>query len=392
MTSGLLVVGTFSLLIAATAAIDAKDYLMRRKFHGDGTYYGDGGWEGGNCAIRSPRPNFYKRYVPIAINNKQYEGMCGACIEFWGDGKGLGANPIVGRKMGVIVDRCPECKYGDIDLSMAGDGRWKVSWRVVPCAGDSKISFQFEGSNQFYWKLQPRGMRSPARSVNVGGVEAYRTQDNHWIAQKNFKPPVKVVVITVLGGKYVSYLSRWHGVVYGSAMSGKRRRRTRNNRNKGGKHKRRRGKCVRKWMPCTGPNNKSGTSRCCGNWWCVRTSVKGFIGNRCEPPKIRRKPRKCVRKWYPCSGPMNKSGTSRCCGGWWCVGTNAKGFVGKRCEPPRKVKAAGKCRRHYSSCGRYQKWKTKTGKRYPKPHCCQRGSSCVWTRTRRYTGFRCVPY
>eukprot|EP00171_Calliarthron_tuberculosum_P012836 IDg12836t1 len=214
-TKFLVAFGVASLVCSFASALSASDYTSGKTYSGDGTYYGPGGFEGGNCAIRKPRPASFTKYVPISINNAQYEGMCGACIEYWGNGEGSGADPIVDRKLGMIVDRCPECKFGDIDLSLRGDGRWKINWKIVPCKAEKKISFQFEGSNLFYWKLQPRGMESPPLKVTIDGDDAKRSQDNHWILSKKFTPPVKVVVDTVTGEHFESYLSNWKGVVLG---------------------------------------------------------------------------------------------------------------------------------------------------------------------------------
>lgn len=165
-------------LLATALAFSPADY--NRIFTGDGTYYGGNPYTG-NCAIREPVPAFYKDRLAIAMNNAQYEFACGACLRLWGEGKGLGADPIIGLIDAYVADRCPECKHGDLDLSSVGDGRWDISWELVPCPGEERISFQFEGSNRYYWKLQPRGMRSPVKRVVINGQDAQFTQDNHWV-------------------------------------------------------------------------------------------------------------------------------------------------------------------------------------------------------------------
>lgn len=48
---------------------------------------------------------------------------------------------------GYVSDKCPECKDGDLDFAMAGDGRWDIKWKFVPCPGSNdKPSFLFEGA------------------------------------------------------------------------------------------------------------------------------------------------------------------------------------------------------------------------------------------------------
>ena len=44
---------------------------------------------------------------------------------------------------GWVNNRCPECAHGDIDVNVAGDGRWKARWYAVPCnVGDTKLNYK----------------------------------------------------------------------------------------------------------------------------------------------------------------------------------------------------------------------------------------------------------
>ena len=50
--------------------------------------------------------------------------------------------------------RCPECSFGDIDLNLNGDGRWKVEWHAVPCeVGDSKMHYSIVVSTYYWFSL-----------------------------------------------------------------------------------------------------------------------------------------------------------------------------------------------------------------------------------------------
>ena len=50
--------------------------------------------------------------------------------------------------------RCPECSFGDIDLNLNGDGRWKVEWHAVPCeVGDSKLHYSIVVSTYYWFSL-----------------------------------------------------------------------------------------------------------------------------------------------------------------------------------------------------------------------------------------------
>jgi hypothetical protein len=94
-----------------------------------GTYYGAGGnGNRGACMISVGGPT-------VAINQAQWAGgsNCGKCVRITGQGAGAGANPIYGPIYAIIDNECPECKFGDIDMGLNGDGRWRITWDFVPC-------------------------------------------------------------------------------------------------------------------------------------------------------------------------------------------------------------------------------------------------------------------
>lgn len=109
--------------------------------------------------------------------------MCGACIEGSGSGVGAGGDPIKGKFEAYVTDKCPECAPGDLDFSQAGDGRWEIEWHFVPCPRGKDPTFVFEGSNTFYWKIQPRGTKTPVKELKVRGYPAARTDDNFFIVE-----------------------------------------------------------------------------------------------------------------------------------------------------------------------------------------------------------------
>jgi len=113
---------------------------------GDGTFYDADG--SGNCSF-DPSPD---DLMVAAMNQTDYAGSaaCGACAAIDGpDGS------VVVR----IVDRCPECSPGDIDLSADAfariaapvAGRVAIRWRYVACAVVGPVRYRFkEGSNPFW--------------------------------------------------------------------------------------------------------------------------------------------------------------------------------------------------------------------------------------------------
>lgn len=122
-------------------------------------------------------------FTTVAVGYDNYDGSlgCGRCIEGEGSGNGLGSDPISGPFQAFISDKCPECAAGDLDFAESGDGRWDISWKFVDCPGKDKPDFIFEGSNDFYWKMQPRGTSVPVKSLSVNGVDGERVDDNFFV-------------------------------------------------------------------------------------------------------------------------------------------------------------------------------------------------------------------
>jgi len=104
-----------------------------RAYEGDGTFYGAGG-NGihGACMLQ---PGFNGIDTTVAINHEQFEGgaACGRCLRVTGSGTGAGMTPILGPIYATIDNECPECKHGDIDFGLSGDGRWNIQWDFISC-------------------------------------------------------------------------------------------------------------------------------------------------------------------------------------------------------------------------------------------------------------------
>ena len=103
-----------------------------------------------------------------------------------------------------VSDQCPECAESDLDFAQAGDGRWEIEWHFVECAGGGPPEFVFEGSNPFFWKLQPRGTASPVERLAVNGMDLIRTNDNFFeiVVGLPFEGEQTVEVWTITGGYY----------------------------------------------------------------------------------------------------------------------------------------------------------------------------------------------
>lgn len=120
-------------------------------YTGEGTQYGGvAGSNGGNCGIYVEEDDF----LHCAMNHTQYDSSyaCGACVRVFGP---------LGELTVKVVDRCPECKHGDIDFSTEAfirlaqlkDGRIPIKWQFVPCEEVENIKVKFEeGTSQYYFK------------------------------------------------------------------------------------------------------------------------------------------------------------------------------------------------------------------------------------------------
>jgi expansin (peptidoglycan-binding protein) len=159
-------------------------------YTGEGTYYGATG--GGNCSY-DPSPG---NLMVAAMNAPQYanSSVCGMCVEVTGP-KGA-ANKIVVR----IVDKCPECRMGDLDLSeeafvMIAEksaGRVPISWQPVSCAVTGSLSYRFkEGSSEYWMAVQVRNSRLPIQKLELqqGGIFiSMAQQDYNYFVQDSPAP------------------------------------------------------------------------------------------------------------------------------------------------------------------------------------------------------------
>jgi len=140
---------------------------------GEATYYdfADGS---GNCGFdKSPED-----LMIGAMNHDDYadSAACGACVELTGPNGALTIR---------VVDQCPECPKGDIDLSPdafakiadLSAGRVPISWQYAGCAVDGPIRYHFkEGSNPYWTAVQIRNHRYAVAKLE------YQSPDGSWKA------------------------------------------------------------------------------------------------------------------------------------------------------------------------------------------------------------------
>jgi expansin (peptidoglycan-binding protein) len=134
---------------------DAAGCEREGTHEGEATYYDADG--SGNCSFE-PSPD---DLLVAAANSPDYAGSaaCGACARVDGPDGSVTVR---------IVDQCPGCAAGDLDLSPQAferiaplkQGRVPITWRYVPCDVSGPVRYRFkDGSNPFWTALQVRNHR-----------------------------------------------------------------------------------------------------------------------------------------------------------------------------------------------------------------------------------------
>ena len=175
--------------------------------NGIATYYAATGE--GNCLFPASPENL----MVAAMNNVDYGNadLCGAYIR------------VDGRKGSVvvrIVDRCPECAQGHVDMSpqafaLIDDlplGRVPISWQIVSPPLTGPIVYHFkDGSNQWWTAVQIRNHRNPIAKLEVqlpnGSFQAVpRELWNYFVKTDGLGPgPYTFRVTDILGNALIDH-------------------------------------------------------------------------------------------------------------------------------------------------------------------------------------------
>jgi expansin len=169
---------------------------------GEATYYTSANGDGA-CMFG---PSSEDPLLIGAMNQEDYAGAgaCGACVNL------TGPNGAVGIR---IVDECPECPRGNIDLSPQAferiapleQGRVAITWRYASCAVSGPIVYHFkDGSNQWWTAVQIRdhSNRIAKLEYSVAGTyrEVARTDYNYFVEESGMGPgPFRFRVTDVYG-------------------------------------------------------------------------------------------------------------------------------------------------------------------------------------------------
>ncbi len=198
-------------LTSVTTAQSDAITLYDQQQQGDATYFLES--PNGNCSISPTLPLWGDQVTyEVALSNSQYasgdqSAGCGVCLQASYLGTGSGLTPPPANFTALVVDRCPGCQPGDVDLAdNKGDGRWDISWRAADCpVGNTKLAYLFQGSNPFFLKLGVRNHRIGIKAIqlqsrtNAAFVTANRTPDNFFTCNSCPEPLEFPMPIRILG-------------------------------------------------------------------------------------------------------------------------------------------------------------------------------------------------
>ena len=146
-----------------------------------------------------------------AINDADYNNalVCGSFVQVSGPN---------GSVIIRIVDRCPECLEGDIDLSQEAFskiadpvlGRVQITWKYI--AGDvtGNIRYRFkEGSHEWWTAVQILNHRHPVEKVEMLSAEGnwillIRASYNYFIQSSGMGPGPYTIRVTDIFGQTVT--------------------------------------------------------------------------------------------------------------------------------------------------------------------------------------------
>ncbi len=134
---------------------------------------------------------------------------CGTCIVVIG--------PDDDELIVQVVDRCPRCKPGDLDLSREAfellapraKGRIPIRWLPVPCEVDGPLAYHFkDGSNPQWTAIQVRNHRYPIAALHArddrGTIRALqRTEYNFFVGKALGAGPYTLRVTDTRGQMHV---------------------------------------------------------------------------------------------------------------------------------------------------------------------------------------------
>ncbi|KAF0686376.1 Aste57867_21820 [Aphanomyces stellatus] len=140
----------------------------------------------GNCGPMAALPSATMYHV--AMNDPQYNtGLnCGRCVSIQCTDPRCKSNKVM---MAQVTDRCPECKSGDLDMTLPlfqeltgyQTDKYAISWSFVDCPVNGGIQVcAKDGSSKFWLYVQPMNTVSGVRSMKINGGSADPFPSNYY--------------------------------------------------------------------------------------------------------------------------------------------------------------------------------------------------------------------
>jgi expansin (peptidoglycan-binding protein) len=119
-----------------------------------------------------------------------------------------------------IVDLCPECEMGHLDLSQEAfakiadpsAGNVPITWSVVPCDVSGNLSYEYkDGTSQWWTAIQVRNSRRVVQGMEWMASGAWtpinRTDYNYFVVDSGVGPnPIQVRITAVTGEQLMDML------------------------------------------------------------------------------------------------------------------------------------------------------------------------------------------
>jgi expansin (peptidoglycan-binding protein) len=170
---------------------------------GEATYYDFA--DGSGACMFDPSPEDMN---VAALNSEDWAGSawCGACADVDGPNGSVRIR---------IVDLCPECPTGHLDLSPQAfeqiaelsAGRVPITWSFVSCDVSGPISYRYkDGANEWWTAVQVLNHRLPITSLEwspdgTGWNPTQREDYNYFLDAGGFGPDPVRVRITAIDGQ-----------------------------------------------------------------------------------------------------------------------------------------------------------------------------------------------
>lgn len=193
----------YGLLFLCFSSALAQSFSVKS---GEGTFYDSiAGTDSGNCSIFIPANDF----MYCALNTIDYNNSnaCGGYIEVFGP---------KGSVVLQVVDRCPECSEGDVDMTEQAfaiidepiNGRIPITWKFVESPKQENIAIKFkEGSSKYHIEVQLSQIRYPITTLeyrdNGAWIAMERRLYNFFVEPNGIEPPMDLRATAITGDQLI---------------------------------------------------------------------------------------------------------------------------------------------------------------------------------------------